>query len=182
MRTWILLLAAAPLATSALGAGVWDGDYAGAAKQARQAQTENLAARAARLCAEPSGLNQTEFTLLYEGEGAPGPDNGASTLSFTGGKCSVLDSDHGHPIAPRAVRVYSGGRYRLVLTTFAGESSTSAELQRASGESLDYLGVVDNEKLMGGQPIPLGRTWIPGTTGASLTPRHRRGGPYSRIY
>jgi hypothetical protein len=151
---------------------------AAGARVARQAQGQAAAARAAKPCEQNLGLTQSEFTLLYE---LDSPDKGM-TLSFTGGKCWVEDEDHGHPIVPRAKRLFFEARRRLLVTTLLDEPSSSIELQLSSGETVDYLGVVDNERLLSGQPIALGKTWLPNESSATLTPHHNHYPPNARLY
>lgn len=172
------LLAALAAAAAAAGVAPLETDFAGAAKGARQAQDEALAARAAKPCEQNLGLTQSEFTLLYE---LDSPEKG-DTLSFTGGKCWVEDSEHGHPIVPRAHRLFFGSGHRLLVTTLLDEPSSSLELQLSSGQTADSLGVVDNERLLSGQPIALGKTWLPGSTSATLTPHHNHYPPNARLY
>lgn len=120
-----------------------------------------LAAPSTR-CLEQRDLDSAGFVVRFlehpDGVGRPR----RVVLRFAPGRCSAVEAG-----TPRALRVFPGDDYDLVVATPAGGERSTLQLRRHDGSLASFLGRVPNDWLADAEPIGLGALWL-------LAPRGER--------
>ncbi len=106
-------------------------------------------------CLEQRDLDGAAFVVRF----AEHPDEARHpsrvVLRFAPGSCSDVESGR-----PRALRVYPGQGYDLIVATPEGSATSTVQLRRRDGSLAAFLGRVRNDWLADSEPIALGPMWL----------------------